>query len=226
MVCAGPGGFGDRAAGYNGSLAHPPGGLSARAGGGRGRLGTAGYSNVIGFDDGPFPREHRGEVPVVGTVYAGARLDGVLVTRVRRDGDDATERLAAALAGSRFREHAGLVLLQGIALAGFNVVDIHALRRSLGRPVLVVTRAAPDLERVRHALLERVPGGEAKWAAVRAAGPMEPLEGLWAQRAGITREQAAATLARHCRHGRLPEPLRTAHLIAGALVTGESRGGA
>ncbi|HEY8076103.1 MAG TPA: DUF99 family protein, partial [Labilithrix sp.] len=44
--------------------------------------------NVIGFDDGPFVREHRGDVLLVGVVCAGTRLDGVVAGRVRRDGAD------------------------------------------------------------------------------------------------------------------------------------------
>ncbi|MDJ0872965.1 MAG: DUF99 family protein, partial [Gammaproteobacteria bacterium] len=44
------------------------------------------FSNVVGFDDAPFARDHRGNVRVVGAVFARDRLDGVLVGRVRRDG--------------------------------------------------------------------------------------------------------------------------------------------
>jgi endonuclease V-like protein UPF0215 family len=56
---------------------------------------------------------------------------------------------------------------------------------------------------------------------------MEPLEGVLVQRRGLDLEEAAAvlratTLPRH----RIPEPLRMAHLIAGAFVRGRSRGGA
>ena len=44
-------------------------------------------SNVIGFDDAPFERDHRGKVEVVGTVYAGLRFDGVLIGAVEKDGE-------------------------------------------------------------------------------------------------------------------------------------------
>src|SRR5690606_7938909 len=85
------------------------------------------WSHVVGFDDAPFPREHRGDVLVVGAVYAGERLDGVLSCRVRRDGANATLQVARAVRESRFHPQLHAVLLQGIAFAGFNVVDIHAL---------------------------------------------------------------------------------------------------
>lgn len=181
-------------------------------------------SHVVGVDDAPFARTHRGDVLVVGAVFAGVRLDGVLATRVRRDGADATRALVAMIGGSRFAAHVQAVLLQGIALAGFNVVDIHGLRDALGVPVVVVARRPPDLAAVRRALLERVPGGRRKWALVERAGPMEPAAGVWVQRAGIDLADAAALIARLALTGKVPEPIRVAHLIAGGVTTGESGG--
>lgn len=187
-------------------------------------MGMAGrYSHLVGFDDAPFERRQRGDVLVAGAVYAGERLDGVLATRVRRDGVNATERLAACLIGSRFRPQLHAILLQGIALAGFNVVDIHRLRQLTGLPVLVAARRLPDLQAIRQALLSKVPGGGKKWRLIEAAGPMEPLGGIYVQRAGLGLEEAGALLASSQRHGKLPEPLRVAHLIAGGVTRGESR---
>lgn len=82
-------------------------------------------SNVVGFDDAPFPRAHRGDVLLVGTVCSRTRLDGVLSARVRRDGSNSTDRMIAMVEGSQFAEHVRAVLLQGIAVAGFNVIDVH-----------------------------------------------------------------------------------------------------
>jgi endonuclease V-like protein UPF0215 family len=180
-------------------------------------------SHAIGFDDAPFDRAHRGNVVVIGAVYAGARLDGVLADVVRRDGTNATAALAGVVRRSRFRAHLQLVMLQGIALAGFNVVDIHALHEALGLPVLVVSRRKPDLDSIRRALLDHVRGGARKWALIEHAGPMEPLDGLWVQRVGLTAVEAHAAIARFAIHSAVPEPLRTAHLIAAALSGRESR---
>ena len=95
-------------------------------------------SNVVGFDDAPFQRDHRGPVKVVGTVFADRRFDGVLIGQITKDGDDAAEKLADILAGSKFLEHVRLIMLQGIAMGGFNVVDPFYLMDNLGLPVLVV----------------------------------------------------------------------------------------
>lgn len=181
-------------------------------------------SHVVGVDDTPFSREHRGDVRIVATVFCAARLEGVLVGRVRRDGVNSTRALAELIGGSRFAAHLQAVLLQGIALAGFNVVDIHALSAQLSLPVLVVMRKRPGMEGVRRALLERVPGGPRKWALIERAGAPEPVANVFVQRANLSREEAEALIRSLAVHSNIPEPLRAAHIIAGGMATGESRG--
>ena len=181
-------------------------------------------TNVVGFDDGPFARDRPGaRVLLVGAVCARTRLDGLLAGHVRKDGRDATARIAALVRGSPFERHVRAVLLGGITFAGFNVVDIHALAAALDRPVLVVAGRRPRLPLIQEALAH-LPDGARKWAVIERAGPMEPLAGLFVQRAGLTPTEAAELLAATTLHGKLPEPLRLAHLIAGGVVTGTSRG--
>lgn len=184
------------------------------------------YSNLVGFDDAPFAREWRGNVPIVGAVFAGPRLDGVLAGKVARDGEDAGARVIELVSGSRFAEHIQLVMLQGIAFAGFNVVDVFRVREDLGMPVLVVSRVAPDMDAIRTALLDRIPQGPSKWALIERLGPMEPIGRVFVQRVGLTSEEAADILARFTLHGHIPEPIRVAHLIAGGIGWGASRGNA
>jgi len=181
------------------------------------------HSHVIGIDDAPFARSHRGDVMIVGAVFAGERLEGVLSSKVRRDGANSTRRVAEMVGQSRFAPQLQAVMLQGIAFAGFNVVDIHAVREAVAVPVLVVARRDPDYRAIRRALLARVPGGQRKWRLIERAGRMEPMAGLWVQRVGIGAAAAEALLVAHARHGHMPEPLRTAHLIAGGIAQGESR---
>jgi len=180
-------------------------------------------THIVGFDDTPFPKGHRGDVTVVGAIYTAARLDGVLCTRIRRDGANATERLIGAVQGSRFHCHLQLIMLQGIALAGFNVVDIHRLHQALNLPVLVVCRKRPDLDAIRRALLEKVKGGRRKWRLIRKAGPVEAAGSVFIQRAGIDYATALAVVRNSAIYSNVPEPLRSAHIIANGISSQPGR---
>lgn len=181
-------------------------------------------TNVVGFDDAPFVHAHRGDVRLIGAVCARTRLDGVVAGTVRRDGANATDRMIALVAGGKFEHHVRAILLNGIAVAGFNVVDIHRLSAELDVPVVVVVRRKPRMELVRAALFDRTPGPTRKWRLIQRAGPIEPIGALWVQRVGLSLADTSALLAATTLHGNIPEPLRLAHLIAGGVTTGVSRG--
>ena len=182
------------------------------------------FSNVIGFDDAPFERNQSGPVTVVGAVFAGLRLDGVLTGVIEKDGTDAAECLSRLILKSRFSDHIRLIMLQGIALGGFNVVDLPALHEQTGRPVLVVCRVNPDLPAIARALSAGIPDGARKWSLIQELGRMEPVNGIYMQRIGLTRDEAGAVIRRFSVNSRIPEPVRVAHLMAGAVATGHSRG--
>ena len=180
-------------------------------------------SYVVGFDDAPFDRSFRGDIAVIGTVFNGPRLEGVLRGKVRRDGANATANLAAMITGCRFTDSLQAVLLQGVTLGGFNVVDLPALSARVGLPVVAVSRKKPDLARIRRALLESVPGGARKWRLIERLEPARRHGGVYLQPVNLDWRAATALVDRFAINSHLPEPLRTAHLIAGALVDGESR---
>lgn len=184
-------------------------------------------ARVLGLDDGPFTFEDE-RVPVVGvTMRGGTYVEGMLRTDVAVDGDDATDRLAAAVATSRHREGLALVLLDGVTYGGFNVVDLDRLHAACGVPVLAVTRGEPDLDAMEAALRAHDPRADAKVALLRRHPPRllrtegQPL--AW-RAAGLAADAVADALALTTVRGIVPEPLRLAHLAATMLVTGESRG--
>ena len=184
-------------------------------------------SRFLGIDDGPF---HFGddEVPLIGVaVQAPAYIEGVLMTRVHVDGRDATERILGMVRKSRYREGLRMLFLNGIAVGGFNVVDVDALHRELGVPVVTITRRAPDLEAIHAALRRKFDDWEERWALIRSHTIEQvttrhtPLHVTYV---GASRREILEALALTTVRGALPEPLRAAHLIATATVKGESHG--
>jgi endonuclease V-like protein UPF0215 family len=182
------------------------------------------YSNIVAFDDAPFTPDQHDPVKIVGTVFAGLRLDGVLIGDIEKDGSDAAAAICQLIQKSRFQEHIQLVMLQGIAFGGFNVINIFEIHRQLRLPVLVLARHRPDLKAIRYALINHLTDGAFKWQLIKKAGPMEPVAKIWMQRVGLSVRQATEVVQRTAAHSHIPEPIRAAHLIAGALINGESRG--
>ncbi|HET8538261.1 MAG TPA: DUF99 family protein [Anaeromyxobacter sp.] len=176
---------------------------------------------AVGFDDAPFDRARRGDVALAGVVCAGTRFEGLVWGRVRRDGWNATDEIVRLLVGGKFLPQLHLVLLDGIGFGGFNVVDLAALAAALGRPCVAVMRRPPDLAAVERAI-RNLPRPARRLALLRRAGAVHRHGAFVFQVRGAEPEDVGRALARLTDRGAVPEPLRLAHLVAGAVGTGES----
>ena len=176
---------------------------------------------TLGVDDGPFRRGSRRDVLVVGAVYSDHQFEGLLSCRVRQDGHDATARLTEMICGSKFAPQLHLVVLDGIALGGFNVVDLPALAQATALPCVAVMRRQPDLVAVERAIAQ-LPRARPRLARLAHAGPIRTAGAVRFQCAGVAPETAARAIARSVCAGHLPECVRAAHLIASGIVTGQS----
>jgi endonuclease V-like protein UPF0215 family len=197
-----------------------PGGLELRRALGKREL------RVVAVDDGPFTRRQRWAPLAAVAVIAPGRVEGVALGRARVDGSDATVRIAELVRATGQLEGARAVLLDGISVAGFNVVDLERLAGRLGLPVVAVTPRAPDLPSIHAALTTYFRSDRGRrWRRVRAARTFRvPLPGgpLYAAVSGAPRSAVALLLARVQGRGRWPEALTVAHRIARAV----SRSGA
>lgn len=185
------------------------------------------HVRVLGIDDAPFRFSDK-TVPVVGVVIrAPSYVEGVMVTEVEVDGEDATERLSGMLSRSRYRAGLSLVLIDGVALGGFNVVDIEEIHRRTGVPVATVTKKVPDFAAMEATLRRKFTDHARRWEVIRRGNLDEVTtshRSLRVRYVGTTLEHVKGVIALTTVRGALPEPLRVAHLMATALVKGESRG--
>lgn len=178
---------------------------------------------LLGIDDSPFKKGAKGPILVVGALTRGGTcLEAVLSTSAKIDGNDSTARLIAMVNKSRFKSQVRCIFLNGIAVGGFNVIDIHSLNRKTSIPVVVVIRKQPDVKNIRKALVQI--GLGSRFRLIEKAGKVIKINGIFVQQAGISVEKAREFLSLACTRSKIPEPLRLAHIIASGIVRGESRG--
>ncbi len=154
-------------------------------------------------------------------------VEGVMVSSCQVDGEDANEAITGMVRDSRFSEQVRMVMVDGAALGGFNVVDVRKLSQDLGVPVLTISRDQPDLKSIREALEAHFPDWERRLEIISRnhVRPVEvPAGRVFVTSEGIEEREADAMVRRCIVRGCLPEPVRLAHLVATALVRGESHG--
>lgn len=175
---------------------------------------------ILGVDDGPFTFDSK-ETVLVGCVFrAGLWLDCVLTRNIAVDGLDCTEKIIDMC--SR-RSELRVVMLDGITFAGFNIADIRRIYSGTGVPVIAVTRKMPDMAGIKKAL-SYLDDFEKRSMLIKKAGTVRKLGDIHYQSAGIDRKDAEEIIRISCTRSKIPEPVRVAHLIATAMVVGESHG--
>lgn len=178
---------------------------------------------VMGIDDSPFDKSKKGNCLVVGTVFRGGSvLDGLVSTIVKIDGRNSTRKIAAMINKSKFKTHLHCIFLDGIAVAGFNVIDLEKLSKLTGIPVIVIIRSYPDYKKIFSALKKIKQ--EKKTKLIQKIHKPIKINQIYCQLVSINKERAKKILDITCTRSHIPEPLRIAHIIAGGIATGESKG--
>jgi len=175
----------------------------------------------IGFDDAPFEKRRGVSVKVAGIVCADTRFEGMVWGTVQKDGDDATKVLSQLLLQSKFYEQVHLVLIDGLAVGGFNLIDLPELAQRLKRPCVTVMRKPPNMAAIQQAL-KNLPDTAKRLDLIRKAGPIYTQKPFYFQTQGGNPETVGKVLPRLTLTGHVPEALRIAHLIGSAVMTGES----
>lgn len=176
---------------------------------------------AIGFDDAPFLRRSQAPVAVAGVICAGTRFEGMVWGEIQPDGWDATDVLCRLLIGGKFLSQLHIVLLDGISLGGLNIIDLPSLSQRLRRPCVSVMRRLPRMSAIDYAI-HRLPEPERRQALLQRAGAIHQAPPFYFQVCGAAPDLIAPVLQRLTDRGHVPEALRIAHLIASAVIKGES----
>jgi len=182
---------------------------------------------ILGIDDSPF-KFNGGKALVVGAlVRVPNYLEGVMKSEVTVDGSDSSDAIIQMVSRSRYREQIKAIMTDGIALAGFNIIDVKRVHEALRIPVLTVTRDEPDFEKIKSALMKHFPDWTERYSLVtklelrRIQTEHNP---LFVSGVGLSWLEFEELVRISTVRGVVPEPIRIAHLIAAAMVKGESSG--
>ncbi len=176
---------------------------------------------VLGVDDAPFVHQRGERANFSAILCAGTRFEGMLWGDIEVDGADATDVLCEVIRGSKFYEQFHVFIMDGLAMGGFNLVDLPRLHQELARPCVAVMRKLPDMARI-EAALHNFEDVERRLALIQAAGEVYEFDEFVFQCQGEEPEVVARALKLLTREGYVPEALRMAHFIGAAVKMGES----
>ncbi len=174
----------------------------------------------ISFDDG-FGKNF---ACIVGCITAGSEIEGFVYSTIEIDGFDVTHKIISLVNTSKFKKQIKCIFLGGITFAGFNIADIHEISNKTGKPVVVIMRKRPNFDRIKNAL-KNLSNYEKRMELIKKAGEIRRVSDLYIQVHGCSFESAKEFIECSKSKGKIPEGLRIAHLVASAIVHGESKKG-
>jgi len=163
-------------------------------------------------------RGETGDSYLAGAVVRGSyAVDGLVYTTATVGGTDATD----AVVELYDRDDVRLLMLSGVALSWYNIVDLHAVNEATGVPVASVTYEESD--GLRRAIRDEFDGEarDERLATYDSLPPRRPVSvcdtTFYLRSVGVPDERADEWMRGFTHDGR-PEPVRVARLAARGLL--------
>jgi endonuclease V-like protein UPF0215 family len=160
---------------------------------------------------------------LIGVIFRDNYIEGLLSTKIRADGADSTDKIIKMIRRSRFRAEVRILLLNGIALAGLNIINPQELEKRLRVKVVLLNRRRQNASELVNALNE--------FSRATKTNVMERIAIVEESRKMNTLTTNGLSLQSSLDGSYLKkfaksafEALRVAHIIARGISTGESKG--
>ncbi len=177
---------------------------------------------ILALDDSRFRKTDRNAL-VVGIVGMKDNIDGVISFYVSVDGSDATEKLISSVKKSRFLGQIKLIAIQGITFAGLNLVDVLELSKKLKVPVVAVTRKKPHtaqlIAAMKAAQIKDFEKRKRKLKEIYEKTSHKYANGFYFEYTARIGKEEIRKFSQE-----MVYLLRLAHIVAGGVATGESKG--
>jgi endonuclease V-like protein UPF0215 family len=147
-------------------------------------------------------------------------IDGIAFAEITVGGMDATDGVIGIVTGLDRRD-INCLMLGGCVIAWYNIIDPARVSEETGLPVIVVTYE--DSEGLEDDIGHHFPGDRDRLDAYLRLGDRTPValttgERIFIRSWNMEIEDAARVCNAFTEHGKVPEPLRVARLIARASV--------
>ena len=154
-------------------------------------------------------------------------IDGVSFTRITVGGMDATEGIMRLVESLR-RDDINLMMLNGCVISWFNIVDIQTVYERLQIPLICVTYEESEGLEEHIARHFEASERDVRIEAYKRLGDRVPVKlsdhfEVLIRFLGIEEAEAEMVLKKFTAHGRVPEPLRVARIVARALLRTENQ---
>ena len=148
-------------------------------------------------------------------------IDGFVMGHSTVGGDDATDAILS-MYEKLDRPDVSFLLISGIVISSYNMVNVKTISEKIGFPVIGVTY--DESEGIEDTIKHHFPDSyESKLAEYSKLGSREKItlhtsHDLYIRNEGCTILEAKQLLDKMTLQGSVPEPLRIAHLLANTLL--------
>ena len=152
-------------------------------------------------------------------------IDGFVFGKTTLEGDDATETILSMYKKLN-RPDISYLLISGIIIAMYNIIDLKKISQSLGLPVIGVTYQ--DSEGIEEAIRHHFPNSyESKLKEYQELENRDKITlhtsyDIYIRKEGCTLSDVKHLLDELTLQGSFPEPLRVAQLLAKTLLSNNS----
>jgi len=179
-------------------------------------------ARILALDDSPFSKTSKRAL-ILGALGRMGVVEGALAFYVTIDGSDATDNTINAVKRSRFYNEIRLIATQSILFAGLNIVNIVRIEKETHIPVVALTRKKPHISALVKAMSAAKVGDIEKrleeLRQIENETSMAHVEDFYVH---YTRNVEKEYITKHI--DEIASLIRLAHIFAGAIVKGESRG--
>ncbi len=181
----------------------------------------------LGIDDAPFSFGQKTSFLIGVVMRASGYIEAVLKKDIAVDGIDATNACIDIVLSTRQKDQLKAVLLDGVTVAGFNVLNLHRIYETTNIPLLTITRDKPDFSAIEKALQAHFSDWKTRFALIEEEKLHQiktAHNDIFISCIGLSIEEAKEIITLSTIRGVIPEPIRIAHLIASGVRRGESHG--